>query len=119
MSDSLNTPTLPKTRSISAICKDWRISNSRCNLECTEASTDDEVAAATDRDEARTEALLKEINCARPISYREINDAIYLPIKLLNDGADSEQVVNILQRATDWMDALSRRSKHSSAQVQP
>ena len=116
MADSLNTPTVPKTRSISAICKDWRISIARCNLECTEANNDDEVAAAADRDDQRTDALLDELKVAEPTSIPEVEAIIYLSIKLLNDGEESGRVVEVLERAT-YLRHLRAAKKGATQQV--
>ena len=118
MSDSLNTPTLPKSRSISAICKDWRISIARCNLECTEATNDDEVAAAADRDEERTDALLEELKLAQPTSSAEVEVIIYLSIKLLNDGVGSERVVKVLGRATYFRYPRAPKKERITSRVQ-
>jgi hypothetical protein len=118
MADSLNTPTLPKTRSVSAICKDWRISIARCNLECTEATTDDEVLAATDRDDERTEALLAELQAVKPTSIAEVEALIYLAIKLLNDGEESGRVVEVLARATYLPYPRATKKLRGSLQVQ-
>ena len=98
MADSLNTPTSPETRSISAICRDWRISRARCLLECEEAHDDESVALAAQREAERAAALLDEIDDAMPESCIEISDIVSLAVKLLQDGSDREVIIRVLRR---------------------
>ena len=98
MADSLNTPTSPEIRSISAICRDWRISRARCLLECEEAPDDESVDMAAQREAERAAALLDEIDEATPESITEISDIVSLAVKLLQDGSDREVIVRVLRR---------------------
>ena len=98
MADSLNTPTLPEIRSISAICRDWRISMARCLLECEEADDNESVAEAAQREGERAAALLDEIDDATPESCIEISEIVSLAVKLLQDGSDREVIVRVLRR---------------------
>ena len=90
-------------KTIEAICRAWRASEAKLNLECIEAGEDDElIGAACDRDTERTDKLFAELQKMKAVSDDEISDLIHLAKSLLEfSWENAEGIKVILQMASN------------------
>lgn len=90
----------PKT--IEEVCRAWRASEARLNMECIEAGEDQKLTgAACDRCVERNEKLFAKLQKMAPVSDDDIQQLIWLSKELLDfSWENSERVKAILQKAS-------------------
>lgn len=88
---------------IEAICRAWKASEARLNLECIEAGDDDKLCnVACDRASEREAKLFERLQGMEAVSDDEISDLLGLAKSLLQfSWENSERIKVILQMATN------------------
>lgn len=91
----------PKT--IEAICRAWRASAARLNLECIEGGDNDKLAgAACDRADERETKLFEKLQGMKAVSDDDIRDLLSLAKSLLEfSWENGPRIKAILQMATN------------------